>query len=119
MSEQWMGLHNPDRHSDPTTSVYGITYCDCQGSSVCEPDGPCYCCLYAEVEALRAQVRVLELCAESEATRGNEYEAQAQAVREVCRDPARIMRTTAPLYAHIEWVDLNAVLNALDGDGDE
>ena len=34
------------------------------------------------IKELEAQVSVLEVCAESEATRGNEYEAQIQRVRE-------------------------------------
>lgn len=42
-------------------------------------------------------------------------EAAIAGVREVCRDPTRQMRTTDPFWITVEWVDLNAVLNALDG----
>jgi hypothetical protein len=52
MSEQWMGLHNHDRH------FYSPGYGDrCGKCWYCSPETPCYCCLQAEVEALRAQVQ--------------------------------------------------------------
>jgi hypothetical protein len=56
-TKQWMGLHNHDRH------FYSPGYGDrCGKCWYCSPETPCYCCLQAEVEALRAQVqRVREL----------------------------------------------------------
>jgi hypothetical protein len=58
MSQKWMGLHNHDRH------FYSPGYGDrCGKCWYCSPETPCYCCLQAEVEALRAQVqRVREAC---------------------------------------------------------
>jgi len=57
-TKQWMGLHNHDRH------FYSPGYGDrCGKCWYCSPETPCYCCLQAEVEALRAQVqRVREAC---------------------------------------------------------
>ncbi len=50
-TKQWMGLHNHDRH------FYSPGYGDrCGKCWYCSPETPCYCCLQAEVEALRAQV---------------------------------------------------------------
>ncbi len=50
MSEQWKGLHYHDRH------FYSPGYGDrCGKCWYCSPETPCYCCLAAEVEALRAQ----------------------------------------------------------------
>ena len=52
MSQKWMGLHNHDRH------FYSPGYGDrCGKCWYCSPETPCYCCLQAEVEALRAQVQ--------------------------------------------------------------
>jgi hypothetical protein len=51
-TKQWMGLHNHDRH------FYSPGYGDrCGKCWYCSPETPCYCCLQAEVEALRAQVQ--------------------------------------------------------------
>lgn len=60
-TKQWMGLHNHDRH------FYSPGYGDrCGKCWYCSPETPCYCCLQAEVEALRAQVqRVREACVSS------------------------------------------------------
>ena len=57
-TKQWMGLHNHDRH------FYSPGYGDrCGKCWYCSPETPCYCCLQAEVEALRAQVaRVRDVC---------------------------------------------------------
>ena len=57
-----MGLHNHDRH------FYSPGYGDrCGKCWYCSPETPCYCCLQAEVEALRAQVqRVREAVAYAE-----------------------------------------------------
>ncbi len=54
MSEQWLGLHNPDRHETDGS----LAYCDtCRRPSGapggCWPDEPCKCCLVADNEALR------------------------------------------------------------------
>lgn len=43
--------------------------------------------------------------------------AAIQRVREVCRDPSRRMMATS--HMNVEWVDLNAVLNALEGDSEQ
>ena len=61
MTSEWMGLHNHDRH------FYSPGYGDrCGKCWYCSPETPCYCCLQAEVEALRAQVqRVREACVSS------------------------------------------------------
>ena len=52
----WKPLANPGKHKPP--------WCDACNGDYCGPaDGPCRCCLAAEVEALRAQVaRVREVC---------------------------------------------------------
>ena len=65
MSEQWRGMHNPERHSQ--FEVGGGVVCErCWTgtvAAVCYQDQPCRCCLAAEVEALRAQVqRVRWMC---------------------------------------------------------
>ena len=47
-----------------------------------------------------------------------EYQQVAiKRVREVCRDPSRRMMATS--HMNVEWVDLNAVLNALEGDSEQ
>jgi hypothetical protein len=57
---QWRGLHNPERHFSAFGT--GTPLCEECGDALCVPSNPCYCCLEAEVEALRAQVqRVREL----------------------------------------------------------
>ena len=49
-----MGLHNHDRH------FYSPGYGDrCGKCWYCSPETPCYCCLQAEVEALRARNETL------------------------------------------------------------
>ena len=59
MSE-FRGLHNPERHKGNQPDTRCVR---CHGGyEVCAPDAPCYCCLAAEVQALREQVqRVREL----------------------------------------------------------
>lgn len=49
--------------------------------------------------------------------RAEKAEATIQRVREVCRNPSSRMLATS--HMNVEWVDLNAVLNALEGDNDE
>ena len=57
---QWRGLHNPERHFSAFGT--GTPLCEECGDALCVPSNPCYCCLEAEVEVLRAQVqRVREL----------------------------------------------------------
>lgn len=54
MSE-FRGLHNPERHKGNQPDTRCVR---CHGGyEVCAPDAACYCCLQAEVEALRAQVQ--------------------------------------------------------------
>ncbi len=57
MSEQWMGLHHPDRHEHHG----GIADCLIETANPvmarwCTRDHPCRCCLAAEVEVLRAEL---------------------------------------------------------------
>ena len=54
MSEQWRGLHNPERHFSAFGT--GTPLCDECDDALCVPSNPCYCCLEAEVEVLRAFV---------------------------------------------------------------
>lgn len=66
------------------------------------------------IKGLEAQVSVLEVCVESEATRGNEAEAQVQAVRDVCNVAVHV--NDHPDVA-VGWLEATAsVLRALDGD---
>ena len=59
-TKQWMGLHNHDRH------FYSPGYGDrCGKCWYCSPETPCYCCLQAEVEALRAQVQAVRALCQS------------------------------------------------------
>ena len=79
--EQWMGLHNPERHEpDMLGAIARCATCGDTGG-LCHPDSPCRCCLAAEVEALRAQVqRVRELHAPVNVPGGNVWcEAQCEA----------------------------------------
>ena len=84
-TKQWMGLHNHDRH------FYSPGYGDrCGKCWYCSPETPCYCCLQAEVEALRAQV---------------------QAVREACVSSHVDDKGKKVVF-------LDRIQRALDGDGD-
>ena len=56
MSEQWMGLHNPERHRDNGADYTWCAECENHDESGCFPADPCRCCLEAEVAARRAQV---------------------------------------------------------------
>ncbi|MBK8168450.1 MAG: hypothetical protein IPK64_21075 [bacterium] len=95
---QWRGLHNPERHDEMPLGIYGCWHCARNGDphEDCTPDWPCYCCLAAEVEVLRAQV---------------------QRVREVKPREKAVYRDEG------EWDDgwnacLDTVLAVLDGDTD-
>ena len=88
-TKQWMGLHNHDRH------FYSPGYGDrCGKCWYCSPETPCYCCLQAEVEALRARNETLiatiqrqDSTFERQMEEHEELEAlraQVQAVRELC-----------------------------------
>lgn len=54
---QWRGLHNPERHFSAFGT--GTPLCEECGDALCVPSNPCYCCLEAEVEVLRALVEAL------------------------------------------------------------
>ena len=66
MSE-WKGLHNPERHTEMPLGIYGCWHCARNGDphEDCTPEWPCYCCLAAEVEALRAQVQRVRAVADA------------------------------------------------------
>ena len=64
MSEQWLGLHNPERHEPYAGQFAGYAEClpvlgGCLAE--CGEDDPCRCCLAAEVETLRAQVKAVRM----------------------------------------------------------
>lgn len=93
MSEQWLGLHNPERHEPYAGQFAGYAEClpvlgGCLAE--CGEDDPCRCCLAAEVETLRAQV---------------------QAVRDVLGDVSNVYAPSgvSPL------VNVSLILEALDG----
>ena len=94
MSE-WRGLHNPERHDEMPLGIYGCWYCARNGDphEDCTAEYPCYCCLAAEVEALRAQV---------------------QRVREVC-DDAPLAWQEEPGDEPVACVYVPSILEALDG----
>lgn len=83
MTEQWRGLHNEDQHEYPSDSG---AYCRTCAGVVCWEDTPCYCCLAAEVEALRGEVNLIELSCGDWKKRALAAEAQVQRVREVLAD---------------------------------
>ncbi len=88
---QWRGLHNPERHFSAFGT--GTPLCEECGDALCVPSNPCYCCLAAEVEALRAR---------------------EQAVRDVCNVAVHV--NDHPDVA-VGWLEATAsVLRALDGD---
>ena len=62
MSEQWLGLHNPERHEEIYTTSQ-VSECGQCGFMECSKNILCHCCLEAEVETLRAQVQaVRDVC---------------------------------------------------------
>lgn len=62
-TKQWMGLHNHDRHFSAFGT--GTPLCEECGDALCVPSNPCYCCLEAEVEVLRAQVQRVRAVADA------------------------------------------------------
>lgn len=114
-TKQWMGLHNHDRH------FYSPGYGDrCGKCWYCSPETPCYCCLQAEVEALRARNETLiatiqrqDSTFERQMEEHEELEAlraQVQRVREV------LERYRTSPYSEMSQTDaLGAVGRALDG----
>ena len=76
-TKQWMGLHNHDRH------FYSPGYGDrCGKCWYCSPETPCYCCLAAEVEALREKVKQHEVVFKVQAEALKSTREQVQRVRE-------------------------------------
>lgn len=132
MSEQWLGLRNPDLHE-----VSMLTAAHCRYDfELCLPNRPCRCCLAAEVEVLRAQVSEehdLRLAAQTRADAAEDQmedaakviaatRAQVQRVREVCeqqmkdRSPWSDDREKHGLDRIDGWNDaLDIVEQALDG----
>ena len=118
-TKQWMGLHNHDRH------FYSPGYGDrCGKCWYCSPETPCYCCLQAEVEALRARNETLiatiqrqDSTFERQMEEHEELEAlraREQAVRDVCNVAVHV--NDHPDVA-VGWLEATAsVLRALDGD---
>ena len=117
-TKQWMGLHNHDRH------FYSPGYGDrCGKCWYCSPETPCYCCLQAEVEALRARNETLiatiqrqDSTFERQMEEHEELEAlraRVQAVRDVCNVAVHV--NDHPDVA-VGWLEATAsVLRALDG----
>lgn len=84
MSE-FRGLHNPERH---ITTISGKrAMCNWEGQhnhdTWCDPVNPCYCCLAAEVEALRVHITVRDIALRQCAEHAEALRAQVQRVREV------------------------------------
>ena len=93
MSEQWLGLHNSERHGPLQHSIAGpFRHCACGLN--CLETNPCLCCLAAEVERLKAQV---------------------QKVREVCHQRAwwALQDSTSGLRTWVVYLD--DIKRALDG----
>jgi hypothetical protein len=88
VSEQWIGLHNPDWHH----SVGVRAWCRC--GTWCSDGAECDCC---ELVELRAEVETLR--------------AQVQAVRDVLGDVSNVYAPSgvSPL------VNVSLILEALDG----
>ena len=118
-TKQWMGLHNHDRH------FYSPGYGDrCGKCWYCSPETPCYCCLQAEVEALRARNETLiatiqrqDSTFERQMEEHEELEAlraRVQAVRDVCK--TYHLDDSYPNRRKVVFLD--RILRALDGDND-
>ena len=90
-----MGLHNHERHEARSSEASR-----CVADGWCVSAWPCYCCLAAEVEALRAQV---------------------QAVRDAMNGEAGVSfywPTDDPEDRVPIWISLDVLRRALDGDTD-
>ena len=122
-TKQWMGLHNHDRH------FYSPGYGDrCGKCWYCSPEAPCYCCLQAEVEALREKVKQHEVVFKVQAEALKSTREQVQAVRALCQS-ARVSISKGCLCYGDEcsgtcgrgkpmgWnLNPDDILRALDGD---
>lgn len=119
-TKQWMGLHNHDRH------FYSPGYGDrCGKCWYCSPETPCYCCLQAEVEALRARNETLiatiqrqDSTFERQMEEHEELEAlraQAQRVRKLCSDGGGSFRLNDTDSLSGRALTVAQVLAALDG----
>ena len=107
-TKQWMGLHNHDRH------FYSPGYGDrCGKCWYCSPETPCYCCLQAEVEALREKVKQHEVV----------FKVQAEALKST-REQVQRVRAVADAWEYYASENGNvrtawaasSVREALDGD---
>ena len=78
MSEQWMGLHNPERHRDNGADYTWCAECENHDESGCFPADPCRCCLEAEVAARRAQVKAVRDVCEQQVKDRSLYSADRQ-----------------------------------------
>ena len=111
-TKQWMGLHNHDRH------FYSPGYGDrCGKCWYCSPETPCYCCLQAEVEALREKVKQHEVV----------FKVQAEALKSTREQVQRVRDVTVPVPGDVYDLDsytrgaadaLALTNKALDGDTD-
>ena len=109
-TKQWMGLHNHDRH------FYSPGYGDrCGKCWYCSPEAPCYCCLQAEVEALREKVKQHEVV----------FKVQAEALKSTREQVQRVRDVTVPVPGDVYDLDsytrgaadaLALTNKALDGD---
>lgn len=99
MSDQWRGLHNPDRHSgeflDP--DVADCSCCECR---YCAKDSPCRCCLTIEVEAQTA--------------RADAAEAALRRVREACEQQT-CYGEYGPDAEVVAALPVHVIVEALDG----
>ena len=57
MSEPWLGLHNPERHTTFASSG-GVATCS-RETGWCTPERPCGCCMDEEARRLAAEVEAL------------------------------------------------------------
>ena len=111
MSEQWRGLHNPERHFSAFGT--GTPVCDECDDALCVPSNPCYCCLAAEVEALREKVKQHEVV----------FKVQAEALKST-REQVQRVRAVADAWEYYASENGNvrtawaasSVREALDGD---
>jgi len=109
-TKQWMGLHNHDRH------FYSPGYGDrCGKCWYCSPETPCYCCLAAEVEALREKVKQHEVVFKVQAEALKSTREQVQRVREACEAKTQEVAASDPLFGPPCALYVDDILRALDG----